>query len=57
MDFSLTEQQIELKKDAVEFAQNELASDSQWGDVMDGFQQEDWDKCASRYRISQEATQ
>jgi len=48
MDFSPTEQQIELKKDAVEFAQNELVSDSQWGNVMDGFQQEDWDKCASK---------
>ena len=48
MDFSLTEQQIELREDAVEFAQNELASDPQWGNVMDGFQQEDWNKCASK---------
>ena len=48
MDFSLTKQQIELKKDAVSFAQNELTSDSQWGNVMDGFQQADWDKCSSK---------
>lgn len=48
MDFLPTEQQIELKKDAVDFAQKELTSDGRWGDVMDGFQQEDWDKCASK---------
>lgn len=48
MDFSLTEQQIELKKDAIEFAQNELTSDDLYGDVMSGFNQDDWDKCAKK---------
>jgi alkylation response protein AidB-like acyl-CoA dehydrogenase len=48
MDFSLTEQQIELKKEAIEFAQNELTSDDLYGDVMSGFDQGDWDKCAKK---------
>jgi len=48
MDFSLTEQQIAIKKDAVDFAQNELASDPRWEYPMDGFQQGDWDKCAKK---------
>lgn len=48
MDFSLSAQQAELKKDAVTFAQDELVSDSVWGDVMEGFQQDDWDKCAKK---------
>jgi len=48
MDFSPTEQQIELKQDAVEFAQNELTDDDRYGDVMSGFNQDDWDKCAKK---------
>ena len=48
MDFSLSAQQAELKKDAVTFAQDELVSDSVWGEVMEGFQQDDWDKCAKK---------
>ena len=46
MDFELTDDQVALRESAKEFATNELQSDPRWGDVMEGFQRDDWDKCA-----------
>ena len=46
MDFTLTKMQIALRRSSREFAERELQSDSRWGEVMEGFQREDWNKCA-----------
>jgi hypothetical protein len=46
MDFELTKDQLAFRQSCREFAASSLRSDPRWGDVMEGFQREDWTKCA-----------
>ncbi len=46
MDFSWSEEQLALRKSAVEFAQRELSHDVAERDREESFSREDWRKCA-----------
>ncbi len=47
MDFSLTEEQIEFRRSAIEFAQRELNAEIQENDKNRVFNRRGWEKCAA----------